>query len=231
MLRCAVYCRVSSEDQAERGTIENQVEFATKYCDLHQLKIVCWYKDEGVTGTLPLEKRPEGEKMLNDIKKQKFNLLLIYRLDRLGRSARIILNAVHELEEHGVKIRSMTEPFDTSDPNGRFLLTILAGVADLERETVLERMWLGANRAARAGKWLGLCLLLFDCGQGHVFGCSQRECFFYPGIRQYPAGFVSMPGNGCYLRPLSGAIDQCSPGCGPVLFPLLEVLGHETTCL
>ncbi len=49
----------------------------------------------------------------------------------------------------------MTEPFDTSDPNGRFILTILAGVADLERETILERMWLGANKAAREGKWLG----------------------------------------------------------------------------
>ena len=56
----AVYARVSSEDQAERGTIENQLEFARKYCDLHQLEIVDWYLDEGVTGTLPLEERPEG---------------------------------------------------------------------------------------------------------------------------------------------------------------------------
>ncbi|NPV52163.1 MAG: recombinase family protein [Firmicutes bacterium] len=155
MEHVAVYARVSSEDQQERGTIENQVEFATKYCDLHQLNIVAWYKDDGVTGTIPLEQRPEGARLLEDAKAGKFDLLLIYRLDRLGRSARIILNAVYELEQHGVKIRSMTEPFDTGDPNGRFLLTILAGVADLERETILERMWYGANRAARAGKWLG----------------------------------------------------------------------------
>ncbi|WP_018086440.1 recombinase family protein [Desulfurispora thermophila] len=155
MNRVAVYARVSSEDQAERGTIENQIEFAAKYCDLHQLEIIEWYKDDGVTGTIPLEQRPEGQRLLEDAKKRKFDLLLIYRLDRLGRSARIILNAVYELEQHGVKIRSMTEPFDTGDPNGRFLLTVLAGVADLERETILERMWHGANRAARAGKWLG----------------------------------------------------------------------------
>ena len=155
MNRVAVYARVSSEDQAERGTIENQIEFAAKYCDLHQLEVVEWYKDDGITGTIPLEQRPEGKRLLEDAKKKKFDLLLIYRLDRLGRSARIILNAVYELEQHGVKIRSMTEPFDTGDPNGRFLLTVLAGVADLERETILERMWHGANRAARAGKWLG----------------------------------------------------------------------------
>lgn len=154
-MRLAVYARVSSDDQAERGTIENQLEFARKYADLHQLEVVKWYKDDGVTGTIPLEARPAGQELLEDAKNGLIDLLLIYRLDRLGRSARIILNAVHELEGHGVKIRSMTEPFDTGDPSGRFLLTILAGVADLERETILERMWYGANRAARSGKWLG----------------------------------------------------------------------------
>ncbi|MGH2331071.1 recombinase family protein [Thermoanaerobacter mathranii] len=154
-MQAAVYARVSSEEQAERGTIENQVEFAVKYCDLHQIDIVEWYKDDGVTGIIPLEERPEGRRLLEDARNKKFDVVLVYRLDRLGRSARIILNAVYELEQNGIKIKSMTEPFDTSDPNGRFLLTVLAGVADLERETILERMQYGTNRAARAGKWLG----------------------------------------------------------------------------
>jgi site-specific DNA recombinase len=65
------------------------------------------------------------------------------------------LNGVHTLEQYGIKIKSMTEPFDTGDPSGRFLLTILAGVADLERSNILDRLWHGANRAARNGKWLG----------------------------------------------------------------------------
>ncbi|WP_039944451.1 recombinase family protein [Thermicanus aegyptius] len=154
-MKVAIYARVSSEDQQERGTIGNQTEFAQKYCDLHQLDVLHWYLDDGISGTIPLEEREEGKKLLEDAKAGKIDLLLIYRLDRLGRSARIILNAVYDLEQNGVKIRSMTEPFDTGDPSGRFLLTILAGVADLERETILERMWLGANRAARSGKWLG----------------------------------------------------------------------------
>ncbi|KJR99585.1 MAG: DNA recombinase [Peptococcaceae bacterium BRH_c4a] len=154
-MRIGVLGRTSSEDQAERGTIQNQVEFATKYCDLHQLEIAEWYLDDGISGTIPLEQRPAGARLHEDAKAGRIDLILIYKLDRLGRSARIILNAVYELEQYGVKIRSMTEPFDTGDPSGRFLLTILAGVADLERETILERMWYGANRAARAGKWLG----------------------------------------------------------------------------
>lgn len=151
----AIYARVSSEDQAERGTIENQLEFAGKYCDLHQLRIIEWYKDDGISGTVSLEEREEGKRLIEDAKQGKFETLLIYKLDRLGRSARVILNAVYELEQYNVKVRSMTEPFDTGDPSGRFLLTILAGVADLERETILDRLWHGANRAARKGKWLG----------------------------------------------------------------------------
>ncbi|GGE16376.1 serine recombinase [Marinithermofilum abyssi] len=154
-MKVAVYARVSSEDQQDRGTIENQLEFARKYCDLHQLNVVEWYKDNGITGTIPLDEREDGARLLKDAYAGQFDLLLVYRLDRLGRSARIILNSVYELEQHGVTIRSMSEPFDTGNPNGRFMLTILAGVADLERETILERMWHGANRAARSGKWLG----------------------------------------------------------------------------
>jgi site-specific DNA recombinase len=151
----AVYARVSSEDQAERETIENQVDFALKYCDLHQIQIYDWYKDDGISGTISLENRDEGKRLLEDAKQGKFKLVLIYNLKRLGRKARIILNAVHELEQYGVHVRSMTEPFDTSDANGRFLLTVLAGVAELDRETMLDTLWHGANRAARKGKWLG----------------------------------------------------------------------------
>ncbi len=154
-MKTAIYCRVSTDDQEARGTIDAQVEFATKYCDLHEIEITAWYKDDGITGTLPLESRPEGLRLIEDAKAGKLDTLLIYKLDRFGRYARIILNGVHQLEELGVQVRSMTEPFDTGSPAGRFLLTILAGVADLERDNILSRMAIGAERAAKAGKWLG----------------------------------------------------------------------------
>lgn len=155
MEKTVLLCRTSSEDQAERGTIENQIIFGEKYCDLHQIPLVDIYKDDGVSGTIPLQDRPEGKRLLDDAKEGNVKLVLIYKLDRLGRTARIILNAVHDLEQYGVQVRSMTEPFDTSTPAGRFLLTILAGAADLDRSSTLERLWHGANRAAHKGKWLG----------------------------------------------------------------------------
>ena len=150
-----VYCRVSSDDQQERGTIGSQIEFAQKYADLHGLQITNWYNDDGVSGIVPLEKREHGQRLIEDAKNKKIELLLIYKLDRLGRTARLILNAVHELEQCGVMLRSMTESIDTGNSSGQFLITMPAAVAALERETVLERLWHGANRAARSGKWLG----------------------------------------------------------------------------
>lgn len=152
-----LYPRVSTEDQMDRGTIETQIQFGTKYCDLHEIPLEDphLFKDDGVSGTIPFHERPGGNRLIEDAKAGKIKIVLVYKLDRLGRTARVILNAIYDLEQYGVQVRSMTEPFDTSTPAGRFALTILAGVADLDRTSTLERLWLGANRWAREGKWLG----------------------------------------------------------------------------
>ena len=150
----AVYCRVSSDEQAERGTIENQKQFAEQFCQLHKLSIYDYYMDDGITGTLPIAKRPEGQRLLADATNKCFDTVLFYKLDRLGRSLRVILDAVAQLEELHVNIKSMTEQFDTTTPAGRFGLNIFATVAELDRETILDRMHQGAIRNARLGKWL-----------------------------------------------------------------------------
>jgi site-specific DNA recombinase len=150
----AVYCRVSTDEQARNETIQTQLDFARKYCELHGFTDIQYFCDEGISGVIPLGERPAGSRLI-EATKNGLSQVLFYRLDRLGRSARIILNAVHELEQYGVRVRSMTEPFDTQDPTGRFLLTILAGVADLERETIIERTYAGMRRAVAKGKWPG----------------------------------------------------------------------------
>ncbi|MRN56787.1 recombinase family protein [Paenibacillus monticola] len=150
-----IYARVSSDDQQERETIQNQIEFAEKYCELHKMNIVGWYKDDGVTGTIGLDQRDEGNRLLEDAKTGNYKTVLIYNMKRLGRKARVTLDAIYQLEEHGVKIKSMTEPFDTGDPMGRFIITVLAGQAEFDRDTLLDTLWHGANRHARLGKWLG----------------------------------------------------------------------------
>lgn len=150
-----VYVRVSTEEQRERQSIATQRDFAGRYCDLHQLPVHALYADDGVSGTVPLDRRPEGAKLLRDARLKKFDQLLVYRLDRLGRETRLTLEAVAELEKCGVRVRSMTEEFDSQTPTGRLMITMLSGFAAHEREVIRERSMAGTERKAEAGVWLG----------------------------------------------------------------------------
>src|SRR5580698_3461661 len=151
----AVYLRVSTDEQRERQSINTQRDFAERYCALHSLSVFRVYADDGVSGTIPLEKRSQGSQILLDAKLGKFDQLLIYKLDRLGRETRLILNAVAELEKLGVRVRSMTEEFDTASATGRLMLTMLSGFATHEREVIRERSVAGTFRVAETGAWLG----------------------------------------------------------------------------
>ncbi|MBL8238352.1 MAG: recombinase family protein [Bryobacterales bacterium] len=151
----AVYVRVSTEEQRERQSIMTQREFAERYCGLHDLSIFRIYSDDGISGTVPVDRRPEASQILCDARLRKFDQLLVYRLDRLGRETKLILNAVDELEKLGVRVKSMTEEFDTGTTTGRLMLTMLSGFASHERDVIRERSVAGTQRVAQAGAWLG----------------------------------------------------------------------------
>jgi site-specific DNA recombinase len=153
--RVALYLRVSSEEQRERETIEIQREFLEQYCRLYELEVADIYKDDGVSGTIPLHERPEGRRLLEDAKAGKFDTVLVYKLDRLGRSLLVIVDAHDRLETSGVSLRSATEPIDTSNPSGRLIFQMLASFAEYERGTIRERTQAGLHRALRNGKFSG----------------------------------------------------------------------------
>jgi site-specific DNA recombinase len=149
----ALYARVSTEDQAERQTVDMQTDFLRRYCDLHELPVAGVYVDDGVSGTVPLTERPAGGRLLADAAEGRFGAVLVYRLDRLGRNLRALLDAHDRLDRLGIAIRSTTEPFDTATPIGQFLFQLLGSLAELEKSTIIERTTLGRDRVARAGKW------------------------------------------------------------------------------
>src|SRR5215208_5028763 len=153
--RVACYARVSTEDQAERQTIAAQTDFLRRYCDLHGLPVAGVYVDDGISGTVPLEHRPEGRRLLQDAEAGAFTVVLVYRLDRLGRSLSSLLAAHDRLDRAGVAIRSGTEPFDTASPVGKFLFSLLGSMAELEKSTIAERFVRGRDRIAREGKYTG----------------------------------------------------------------------------
>lgn len=153
--RVACYARVSTEDQAERQTVDAQKDFLRRYCELHGLTVAGVYVDDGISGATPLEDRPEGRRLLDDAEAGAFTVVLVYRLDRLGRSLKSLLAAHERLDTVGVAIRSGTEPFDTASPIGKFLFSLLGSMAELERSTISERMTGGRDRVARAGQYTG----------------------------------------------------------------------------
>jgi len=153
--RVALCLRVSSEEQRERETIEIQREFLQEYCRLYGLEVAQVYADDGVSGTIPLHERPEGRRLLEDAKEGKFSTLLVYRLDRLGRSLLVIVDAHDRLQAAGVALRSATEPIDTSTPSGCLIFQMLASFAEYERAAIAERTRSGLHRAYRNGKHTG----------------------------------------------------------------------------
>jgi site-specific DNA recombinase len=153
--RVALYLRVSSEEQRDRETIEIQDEFLEQYRELYDLEVADIYKDDGVSGTIPLHERSAGRRLLEDAREGKFGTVLLYKLDRLGRSLLVIVDAHDRLETSGVSLRSATEPIDTSNPSGRLIFQMLASFAEYERGTIRERTQAGLHRALRSGKFSG----------------------------------------------------------------------------
>ena len=154
--KVALYLRVSSDEQRERESIKTQREFFEQYCKLYGLEVTETYADDGVSGTIPLHERTEGRRLLEDAQAKKFETLLVYRLDRLGRSLLVIVDAHDRLQVAGASLRSATEPIDTSNPSGRLIFQMLASFAEYERETIRERTRAGLHRAFRSGRHFGV---------------------------------------------------------------------------
>ena len=173
--RVALYLRVSSEDQRERATIELQREFLEQYRELYGLEVAGVYQDDGVSGTVALHERPGGQRLLADGRGGKFGAVLVYRLDRLGRSLLVIVDAHDRLQEGGVALRSATEPIDTSTPSGRLIFQMLASFAEYERASIRERTQAGQRRAYKNGRHGGAIPYGYDIAPDGAFVVVEEE--------------------------------------------------------
>lgn len=147
-MRVGIYVRVSTAEQAEEGySVGEQTERLKKYCEAKGWGVHQVYTDAGFSGA-NIE-RPAMTKMQLDIQKEKLDLVLVYKLDRLSRSQKDTLFLIEDVFlKNNVDFVSMNENFDTSTPFGRAMIGILSVFAQLEREQIRERMAMG--RAARA---------------------------------------------------------------------------------
>ncbi|MER1957889.1 MAG: recombinase family protein [Solibacillus sp.] len=147
-----IYIRVSTNEQVLEGySISAQRERLTAFCVAQGWDDYKFYVDEGISGKDT--KRPEFQKLLNDIENGFIKTILVYRLDRMTRSVRDLHNILDFLDKNGCVFRSATEIYDTSTAMGRMFITIVAAIAEWESSNLGERVVMGQVEKARQGEW------------------------------------------------------------------------------
>ena len=149
MKKVALYVRVSMADQNS----ETQKMALEDYCKRMGFEITDIYQDNGFSGKT--DKRPEFERLLGDVRANKVDCVLVYKLDRIGRSLKHLLNLFEEFKNLGVEFISLTQNINTNTPEGKMFWQMLGVFAEYEREMIVARTKSGLDRAKKQGKTLG----------------------------------------------------------------------------
>ncbi len=149
MKRAALYVRVSTVDQHP----ETQLHDLRQLAEQRGLQIVGEYVDHGFSGMRA--RRPELDRMMEDARRHKFDVLMVWACDRLARSTRHLLQTLDELSGFGIQFLSQREAIDTEGPLGRAIIVIVSAMAELERCIIIERVRAGMRRAKLEGRQIG----------------------------------------------------------------------------
>lgn len=148
--RVGIYCRVSTKDQQ---TIQQQ-EILKEFCLKSGYGIFDTYIDEGESALR--SNRPQFMRILEDARRRRIDVILVYKIDRFSRSVKELLNTMDILKDHGVGFVSyMDKSMDTTTSSGRFMFQILASVSEFERNIISERTKLKLNHLKSKGIKLG----------------------------------------------------------------------------
>jgi site-specific DNA recombinase len=153
-LRVAMYIRISTDEEHQPFSLEAQEVKLRSYIDSQPgwELVGAPYRDEASGATTD---RPGLQRALTAARAGYFDVLLVYRVDRLSRSLRGLVEILDQLDETNTIFRSATEPFDTATPVGRMLVQMLGVFAQFERETIIDRVINGMERKAARGEWCG----------------------------------------------------------------------------
>ena len=152
-MKAALYTRVSTQEQVAEGySLGAQAEKLRNYAKAMEYTVVDLYSDEGYSGGNT--NRPALQRLIEDINNNNINIVLIYKLDRLSRNVKDVLELVELFGKKNVTLFSMTENIDLSSPFGRAALKMSATFSELERDTITERMQLGKLARAKSGKYI-----------------------------------------------------------------------------
>ncbi|MGF7059959.1 recombinase family protein [Brassicibacter mesophilus] len=154
-MKFAIYSR-KSKFTGKGESVENQIQLCKEYAYKHfgitedNIKV---YEDEGFSGGNI--DRPQFQLMIKDAKDKKFDTLICYRLDRISRNITDFSSLIDEIQDSNISFISIREQFDTTTPMGRAMMYIASVFAQLERETIAERIRDNMLQLAKTGRWLG----------------------------------------------------------------------------
>jgi site-specific DNA recombinase len=152
-MRVATYTRISTDEEHQPFSLEAQAQRLGSYIESQDSwQLVHRFTDQMSGSTL---ERPGLEAALTLARAKRYDMLLVYRVDRLSRSVRGLAQVLEELDHAGVSFRSATEPFDTGTAAGRMMVQMLGVFAEFERATLIDRVIAGMERKAARGEWLG----------------------------------------------------------------------------
>ena len=149
--RAAIYVRVSTDKQ----TVENQVRELRQIAERRGWEVVEQYSDAGISGSKGRDKRPGLDAMLKDAQRRRFDVVMAWAIDRLGRSLIDLLGTIEALQACGCDLYLDQQSIDTTRPAGRLMFQVTSAFAKFERSMIRQRINAGLKRAVEAGKTLG----------------------------------------------------------------------------
>lgn len=173
--RTAIYIRVSTLDQAREGySLEAQEKTLRKWCDDRKYEVFDLYADKGISGK-DIEHRPDMNRLLDDAKEGKLDIVLFWALSRFTRSVSDLYSTMEKFQKWNVDMVSYTEAFDTSTPMGRAMIGIVGVFAQLERELTSERVSAAMAERASQGKRTCSEILGYDLDGKDSFKINEKE--------------------------------------------------------
>jgi DNA invertase Pin-like site-specific DNA recombinase len=149
--QAAIYVRVSTD----RQTVENQLSELRQIAERRSWEVVEEYRDAGISGVKGRDGRPGLDQMLNDARRRKFDVVMAWAIDRLGRSLIDLLGTIQTLEACGVDLYLDQQSIDTTTPAGKLIFQVTGAFAEFERSMIRQRVNAGLKRAVEAGKTPG----------------------------------------------------------------------------
>jgi DNA invertase Pin-like site-specific DNA recombinase len=159
--RVAIYARVSTTNHGQDAGLQTRDQH--QFAEARGWQVFDDYIDEGVSGSK--DSRPELNRLMADARRRKFDLVLVWKLDRFGRSLRHLVNALAEFESLGIAFVSLSDNLDLSTASGRLMFNIIGSMAEFERELIRERVKAGMKNAKAKGARIGRPRVTVDASQ------------------------------------------------------------------